>query len=130
MKKEINLPKWFRLARIESQKSNHKQHKIGCVLVKGGSILSTGINQIRYKAIGSSHFTKWKESLHAERDALSKCSKEDIRGSSLYIYRENANGIPALSKPCSQCSYMLNELGVKKVYFTINFHPYYNIVKL
>jgi deoxycytidylate deaminase len=117
------------MAKIESEKSTYV-HKMGCVVVKGGSIQSTGYNEVRFCSVGSTNFTEWKESLHAERAALSKMKKEDVAGCSVYIYREYANGKPALAKPCSQCAYMLSELGVKKVFYTIDKEPYYREIRL
>ncbi|NCQ51318.1 hypothetical protein GW796_05390 [archaeon] len=125
----IKFPKWFRLAKNEAEKSEYRL-KVGCVVVKGGSLISKGFNSVTYRSIGSTKYTAWKESLHAERAALSKINKEDIKGSTVYIYREyNVTGKPAFTKPCAQCAFMLRELGVKKVYYTHPEYPFFEIIK-
>lgn len=124
------LPKWFRIAKITSEQSDYK-YKVGAVLVKGGSVVSTGYNEVRFKSLGSEQYTEWKESLHAERAAIAKMNKEDVQGCSMYIYREyNSNNFPALSKPCSQCAKLISDMGVKKVYYTTPGPPYYQEIKL
>lgn len=126
----IVLPKWFRIAEKESLKSNYK-YKIGAVVVKGGSIISIGHNDIRYRSTGCSKYSDWKESLHAERACISKVSKELVNGSSIYIFRrDNEQGLPALSKPCPQCAKLISDMGIKKVYFTTSQPPYYELIKL
>lgn len=125
----MKLPKWLRIAKMESEKSDYHQ-KMGAVAVKGGSLVSKGFNQVRFKSIGMFKYTKWQGSLHAERDCLSKISKEDAKGCTVYIYREHADGKPALAKPCSQCAFMLYDLGVKRVVYTTNKFPYYRTIKL
>lgn len=125
----MKYPKWLRTAKIEAEKSEYR-HKIGCVAVKSGRVISKGFNQIRYRSTGTFKYAKWKESLHAERDCLSKISKEDSVGCTVFIYREHKNGKPALAKPCPQCAFMLSDLGVKRVVYTTNKFPYYEIVKL
>jgi len=125
-----SLPRWFRLAKKEAERSDYKL-KVGAVVIKGGSVLSTGFNSVRHCAIGSSKFTTWKESLHAERAALSKMNKEDISGCTVYIYRiHGLTGKPAFSKPCTQCAFMMRELGVKKVLYTHPDYPYFEEIKL
>lgn len=124
----MNNSSFLLLAQAESLKSIHN-HKIGCVLVKSSRVLATGFNQVRLKSIGL-RYTRWISSLHAERDCLSKLDKELIPGTTLYIYREDKSGKSALARPCSQCRYMLEELGVKKIVYTIDKFPYYIKEKL
>lgn len=129
--KEIKFPKWFRLAKLEADKSTYKM-QVGCVVVKGGSVISSGFNSVRMMAIGSNIYTVWKESLHAERAALSKIQdKEKIKGSTVYVYRDyNDTGKPAFTKPCSTCAFMLRDLGVKKVIYTHPEYPFFEEIKL
>lgn len=122
--------KWFRAAKKESEKSEYKL-QVGAVVIKGGSLISSGYNEVRYCSVGSIKYTKFKESLHAERSALSKMNKEDVSGCSIYIYREGVTTKkPAMSKPCPQCFHMIKELGIKKIYFTVPYDPYFEIIKL
>jgi deoxycytidylate deaminase len=114
---------YFSLAKRESLKSNHK-HKIGAVLVSGGRVLSRGYNQIRHLARGK-RFTNFDCSLHAERHTISKVNKNCLKGSSIFIYREYADGTPAMAAPCTDCYELLKFVGIKTVYFSINEFPFY-----
>lgn len=122
------IPKWFRVAKKEAKKSTYK-HKLGACVVKGGSVVSKGHNEIRYCATGANKYSEWRESLHAERAALSKLKKSEITGSSVFVVRVTEEQKWALAKPCSQCMYMLRDLGVKKVVFSISEFPYFAEIK-
>lgn len=125
--KSIN--KYFSLAREISKHSNYKV-RVGAVVIKGNRILSVGHNQVRYKSRGLK-YTKFKQSLHAERDAISKLDKSVLKGASIFVYREhNVNKTPMLAKPCDQCWWLIEEIGIKRIYFTIPEKPYYEMVKL
>ena len=78
--------------------------------------------------IGWSHGTKTHsksnqeyKSIHAEFHAILKAlSKEpDLRKASMYVYRtirsDNGRG---LAKPCKQCLDLINENGIKHIYFS------------
>jgi deoxycytidylate deaminase len=120
--------KFFKIAREESFKSNY-QHKIGAILVSGSRILSKGYNQIRHLKIGK-RYTAFDCSLHAERDCVSKLDKSSVKGADIYIYRETKDGFPALSLPCSQCMFMLHELGIHRIFYTTSEFPFYCKIKL
>lgn len=107
--------KFFKLAKKLSLKSTHPQFKLGCVLVKRNAIVSLGFNQI--KTHPKSVFHPFNQ-LHAELDAILTADKRELQGSTLYIYRQHANGTLAISRPCKYCRAALVSVGVKKVYFT------------
>ena len=130
MESEVRgLPNLFRIARDEAAKSTYR-HQVGAVLVCGRRILSRGHNSVRYLSIGVNRYTKYRCSLHAERACLSRVEKNKIKGCDVYVYREFRNGKPAIAKPCKQCLYMLFDLGIRKIYFTISEYPYYEVIKL
>jgi deoxycytidylate deaminase len=125
----FRIPKWFKMARKESFKSDYHV-KIGCVVVSGNRLMSKGHNKIRHKSKGVFSYSKWEESLHAERDALTKMKKEKIKGCDVFVYREYANGHTALAKPCKDCMNMLIEMEVRKIFYTTHSYPYYQEIKL
>ena len=57
--------------------------------------------------------------VHAEVHAISKVRNKNInwKWSELYVYREYKNGKPALSKPCKACQRLINDLGIKTVFY-------------
>ncbi len=125
----MDVFRYFTIARMESQKSEYYQ-KIGAVIVSGNRVLSKGYNQLRHCKIGK-RFSPWDESIHAERDACRKVNKDKIKGSYIFIYRENqTTGNPALAKPCEDCMNLIKYLGFKRVYYTINKPPYYVELRL
>lgn len=110
-------PRFFEKAKQLATNSDHHQHKIGAVLVKKNSIVSTGYNQLRTHP-KSPHPYK---SCHAEFCALIKVvDREDLRDCTLYVYRQNRMGVPALARPCSSCLQFLKNVNIKEVYYTIN----------
>lgn len=105
--------KFFTLAKKISQKSDHR-HQIGGVLVKKSKIISIGFNKMRTHTKSSNPY----KSIHCEFDVILGCSKEDLKGSTLYIYREHKNGRAANCKPCQYCATLIKESGIKNVYYT------------
>lgn len=125
----MKIHPWMMLARKESHKSSYK-HKIGAVVISGGSVLSKGYNQIRHSKHLKDHIA-WDESLHAERDALRKVKhKDSLVGAVLFVYREHRNGAPAVALPCSSCFKMIKNTGIKKIYFSQEKFPFYGEIKL
>lgn len=125
----MNIFKYFELARVESEKSTYDQ-KIGAVIISGNKVLSKGYNKLRH-CIRGKRFAPWENSIHAERDCCRKLNKEQIKGSYIFVYRENKKtGNPALAKPCDGCMKLIKFLGIKRVYYTTNKYPYYSELRL
>lgn len=106
----------FRVAGKEAIKSQHKQHKLGAVIVKGNRVLSTGHNSIRFsREIG-------KPTLHAEEAAIVKLLTQrrlhDLFGADLYVTRFTKGGRVGLSLPCSRCMSLIRSVGINRVYYT------------
>lgn len=104
---------------VRVAESSEVSFKHGAVVVRGGSVLSVGVN-------------KWKNpmkpdfppsaydptiSVHAEVDALSRCA--DPRGATIYIARVNKRGEERISRPCIDCEKALIVAGVRKVIYTL-----------
>lgn len=109
MRKEYFLS----LAKNLSKKSNHHSHKIGCVIVRRNKILGTGANLMKTHP-KSPH--AWKSS-HAEFMAAISANYE-IEGATAYVYREQKDGTPAISRPCSSCWEFLMKCGLKQVVYS------------
>lgn len=115
-------------AKKEAAKSKH-MHKVGACLYKGGSLLSSGYNQVRLKSIGRT-FTNYPESLHAERDACSKTKRIKLKGSTICVVRVNNQGKFLLAKPCSDCMDLLTSLGVRKIIYSTSVKPFYKEIRI
>lgn len=114
MESESKNKRYFELARKLSLKSNYC-HKIGAVVVKKGKILGLGVNN-PFKTHPKS--TNPFKTVHAELDAILDCDPNELRGATIYVYREHKNGQPACSKPCPHCHELIMRCGIKKVCYT------------
>tara|TARA_Y100000389_G_scaffold203611_1_gene252678 strand:+ start:4500 stop:4907 length:408 start_codon:yes stop_codon:yes gene_type:complete len=112
MKPEIKEA-YMKTAELFSQVSNCEKLKVGAIVVKNGSILAHGWN-----GTPSGFYTNCCELedgstnpfvLHAEQNALVKMAKssESIDGSELFCTHS----------PCPDCSKMIAQAGVRKVYY-------------
>jgi deoxycytidylate deaminase len=105
----------IRIASKQAKKSTHR-YRLGAVIVKGGRVLSTGYNEIRYSK------ELQKGSIHAEEAAILKLLKakrlSDLAGSDLYVSRICASGRLGLSRPCSKCMGLIQSVGISKVFYS------------
>ena len=108
--------RFFNIAKVASQKSVHHTAKIGAVVVKRGNIISIGFNQLKTHAKSPHPYSM----IHAEFDSIFGCSREDLKNSDIYVYRETKDGRLACSKPCESCQKFISSNGIKNVYYTDN----------
>lgn len=103
---------------IAAAESNvhYPKWRLGAVLVKGGSLLSTGRSR---KTNDPSQIQDGLGcSIHAEQAALKAARKSNVSGSVMYVARIGRDGDIKLAKPCSECEALLRKAGVKKVVYT------------
>lgn len=118
---------YFKAAKAMSELADYKRYQIGAVAVYKHKIISSGCNttvtnplqkhynQLRFNCDNTSH------SKHAELDCLLPLlNRKDIDFSrvNLYLYREHKSGSPALARPCPSCCALIQELGIRHVYYT------------
>ena len=91
--------------------------KHGAVVVKGGRIVSTGINRFKnHPMTVSPEHIKEHCSVHAEVDAIRKL--KNARGATIYIARIGKRGNQALSRPCDNCYTAIQRAGINKIVYT------------
>lgn len=100
----------------ECNKSEH-QHRLGAIVFKGNKVISRGFNQIRHCSRLPKEFNEWKNSLHAEQNAMLN-AKRDLKGYSLLVIRMNKDGDLQLAKPCSLCEGMAMFYGIKEIFYS------------
>ena len=105
--------KYFELSKKLASHSDHPQHKLGAVIVQGNRIISLGFNK-NTTHTRSPH--PWGR-LHAEVNAIIK-SKEDLVGSSIYVYRQRKDGSLARAYPCHYCLTMIKEVGISTIFYS------------
>jgi dCMP deaminase len=120
MAKQDDLDKaYLQMAHIWAQLSKARRKKVGCLIVKDGSIISDGYNgtpcgfdnnceYVDPKSFDEEFITK-PEVLHAESNAITKLAKstQSSNGATLY------NTI----SPCVECSKLIIQSGIKRVVY-------------
>lgn len=106
--------RFFEIAKHLSRKSTYK-YRVGAVIVKNGKPIGFGFNKPQ-KTHPKSHNAY--KTIHAELDALIGLSIEELAGADIYIYRELKSEELASARPCDHCYILLQEYGIRKIYFT------------
>ena len=120
---------FFRVADAVASLSDHKQTKLGCVLVDKHRIISSGYNsstrcsplQKQMDAARFGNSDKHRGPVHAETACLLPLIRQghDMSRSDLYIVRRHRNGSLAISRPCPGCMSLLRANGVRRVFFSV-----------
>lgn len=120
---------FFRVADAVASLSDHKQTKLGCVLVDKHRIISSGHNSSTrcsplQKQMDAARFgfpDQHKGLVHAETACLLPLIRQgyDMSRSDLYIVRRHRNGSLALSRPCPGCMSLLRANSVRRVFFSV-----------
>jgi deoxycytidylate deaminase len=105
--------KYYSLLKKLSLLSDHSKHMMSCIIVKQGRIIGKGFNTISTHPESKHNF----KCRHAEFNAFISAQR-NIKGSTVYVFRENKNGIPSIAKPCSSCHALLVKNGAKLVVYS------------
>ncbi len=99
------MSKFGKIALKKALEYTLARHRVGCVVVKGGKIISVEHNL----------YTK-----HAEERATNKVWRSELVGATVYVARPlyNDKVLIGLAKPCADCEKLLRELGIKKVVYS------------
>ena len=95
---------------------HYPQWKLAALIVKGGSVISTGLSKRRNDPLNVPGGENCSE--HAEAAALRRARKSNLSGATAYIARIGRDGEPKLAKPCSECEQALRDAGIKKIVYT------------
>lgn len=118
-------------ARKASRESTFPKCHLGAALYYKGVLLAAGCNNLKsspmQKRLNAERGFDPDQSgitnpTHAEVSALSKARFLDIDfgKSTLYVYRELANGHKAMARPCPACMRYIREMGIKHIVYTTN----------
>ena len=120
---------FFRVADVVASLSDHKQTKLGCVLVDKHRIVSSGHNSSTrcsplQKQMDTARFgnpDKHRGPVHAETACLLPLIRQraDLASCTAYLYRSHKDGSLAISRPCSGCMSLLRAAGIRRVFFTV-----------
>lgn len=118
---------YLNCAKQVSTQSNHK-HKIGCVIVDGHRIISSGCNsdtktlplqsKIDFQHLNCESTGK----VHAETEALIYFIRRHLSlpNATLYTFRQHKDGSYGCAKPCPRCIHLIKSVGIKKIVYTTN----------
>lgn len=123
---DVDLPSLFRLAKNISKYSDYKI-RVGAVICDKSRPISVGYNKNKFHP---KYSTELKRTIHAEAAAIISSGKDIMKGATVFVYRENKKGRPALARPCINCMKLLQEFGVKKIFYTTNEYPYFNVERI
>lgn len=116
---------YFRAAEGMATLSNHRC-KMGCVIVRGHRIISSGHNSATVthafqSKVDSTYFgCDCAGYLHAETDALLPLinSKVDLTQATIFVYRKMPKGGKGMARPCPRCMGVIKSLGIKKINYS------------
>lgn len=94
----------------------------GSVIVRGGSILSVGLNNPGRCSLSDHYAYHLGYTKHAELNAIKNVNlrkNPDLSGSVMYNLRLDKMGNIRLSAPCIGCQKLLLDHGIKKCYFSM-----------
>jgi cytidine deaminase len=106
--------RWLNYAMDQAVTAPHSQWRVGAVIVRGGSVLSTGVN--RYRNHPSKVMSLDGVSYHAEEVAIRRAG--DVAGSKIYVARVTRSGYVGMAMPCERCQEMLNDYGIHTAVWT------------
>lgn len=110
----------FLLRATELAKLSACRFKHGAIIVKNGNPLGVGINYtVNDPTILDDDTALDHAAVHAEIAAINSCRKANLRGAVIYVARVNRKGEQRMSKPCPRCQKVLDERGIRKIFYTI-----------
>src|SRR3990172_5162273 len=112
---------YFKLAKDICKYSNHRV-QVGAVICNKKPV-GMASNYKKTHPIHANPYISIRSSVHAECRAIMSC-KGNLKGSTIYVYRELKDGSPGLARPCNYCLTVMRMYGIKKMIFSINDFPY------
>ena len=124
MKTAFEILEFQEARRVRMNSSQNVQ--VGAVITRDNKILSCACNgrgSRTFRAPGYHSITLPK---HAEFMAISYINPEDIKGTTVWVWRETKDEVPALARPCERhCMPFLKAVGVERVVYTTSEDPYF-----
>jgi deoxycytidylate deaminase len=102
------------LAIRAAKKSQHPDHRLGSVLVRGNKVISFGFNELKTHTKSPSPY----RSIHSEFATILGLDKAEIDGSTMYIVRLRKDNSLGMAKPCIYCRKMLLSLNVSDIIYS------------
>ena len=111
----------LKIAAKVAEQSGYGRFRHGAVLVKGGSVLNGSANSDNHTSFGQRFRTRpGRATHHAETSCVLGVNRAATTGATVYVARVNRQGEWRMSKPCSMCHAVMQERGVRKVFYTVD----------
>ena len=114
---------YLELAKKEALKSTYESQKVGAIIVRKGTVVGRGFNQLRHT---NKVKTEFPNSLHAEVAAILSTSRRLLAKSTIYVYRVKKDGTQGLAKPCDYCAALIKFCSLKTIVYSTD--EYYDIL--
>ena len=128
MSETIELPGFLSLAKKTAYLSTG-EYRLGSVIAKNGRMMAKGFNKYNHMNALAREFFRY-STVHAEIDALFRMDRNQIPGSTIYVFRVRKDGSPGSSLPCYRCLNAMRSLGVRRIVYSTTEYPYYNVQKI
>lgn len=109
---------WIRVAIRHAEKSEVRHYKHAALLVKGGRVISIGINRNKSGCLGDPLYGL--KGWHSELDALLSVDPDMVCGATLYVAGISRGKNVIKSKPCRYCQEFINKYNLKDVYYSLD----------
>lgn len=107
--------KWISLCLKLAKKSKMKEHRHAAILVRGGKLISIGINKSKAGALADPVYEL--KGWHSELDCLLSVDRHRAKGAILYVAGITKTEKYTYSKPCHCCQQFISKYQLKGVYF-------------
>lgn len=122
---------WGRTGFLSRKLSPSPGMMVGALISKGKKKLSCACNRdgiITFRDEGNHALIIPR---HAEIQAAQQAGIENLKGATIWVWRETSDGIPGLARPCERhCMPFLKLAGIKRVIYTASNHPYFREEKI
>jgi hypothetical protein len=116
----------FQEARRVRRNSPLKKVQMGAVISKRGKIRSSACNMLGSVTFHAKGYPAITLPKHAEVMAIMHAQPNDIKGSTMWVWREINGGTPAISRPCERsCLGFLRLVGIARIVYTTSEYPYF-----
>lgn len=114
MVKAKDVPGWLEYAAATAHRSTIKSFHTGAVLVNRGTLVSAGCSH--YSSLRLVRY----RSIHAEMHALMRANPEECVGADAFVATVRCkSGRIGLGKPCAFCLTLLDEAGIRRIFYTV-----------
>lgn len=116
----INLPKLIEISRALRRDKHSTRTFHATFIYKGPKILSIGVNSAKTHPRALKYNYHCQPNTHSELSALLKLGREDCTDLTFVNVRLTKDGKTGVSRPCKGCLDMLNQVGFKRIIYSIN----------